>query len=350
MPFKRAYFPQLDGLRAIAVILVLLVHSNFFVFNTGWIGVPIFFVLSGFLITGILLEHKQSEHYFKTFYFRRVLRIFPIYYLVLFFCLAWSLAIHCDVSQFWYFAFYLQSFSISQGLKPEFCNNLMGHTWSLSVEELFYLAWPAIIYVMNRKVLGWLCVFICVFSFSYKLYQVGYGTEAQALLSAPGNLDCLMAGALLYLYASHPTGQEIRSLHKLLFALLLVLTFFFIGSQYFPLEKQATFLCKIGLSICVSWLSFFVILFLISAHHPAPVAEKFFTNKALVYLGKISYGIYLYHIPVYRFTDSFLYHYQIALNPILVFTVKLLITYLVSACSWRFIEKPLLSFKTKLIY
>ena len=349
MGSRAAYFPQLDGFRAIAVILVLLVHSGFFLFNAGWIGVPIFFVLSGFLITRILLNAKTSQHYFRAFYSRRILRIFPIYYLVLFFCLAWGITMKSNVSQFYYYVFYMQSFTISHNVQPPFCNGLMGHTWSLSVEELFYLVWPAVIYFFSRKQLISLCVLLSLFSFSYKIIQIFYGTEQTALLSGAGNLDCLMAGSFLSLYVCSGQRSFAQTQRKWLI-LILVLTLSLIGAQYFQFPTKILFLCKILLSVSTAWLSFFVILFFVSKQQHSPEISRFFSNRVLIYIGKISYGLYLYHMLIYRFISSCLFHYKMSLDPIFELFLKISITFLVSVISWHLIEKPLLSLKERLTY
>ena len=134
---KEDRFESLTGIRAVAVIFILLVHSHFNFFRVLWIGVPVFFVLSGFLITRLLLKNKDAKNYFRVFFVRRSLRIFPIYYLVLFTTVLWGVVTQKDISQLYYYIFYLQNFVISRGITPEFCDGILRHTWSLSVEELF---------------------------------------------------------------------------------------------------------------------------------------------------------------------------------------------------------------------
>jgi peptidoglycan/LPS O-acetylase OafA/YrhL len=350
MVSKNIYFPYLDGLRAIAVILVLLVHSDFFIFNTGWIGVPVFFVLSGFLITRILLENKLRENYFKTFYYRRVLRIFPIYYLLLLGCLAWGFFMDFHVSQFFYYFFYLQSFTISRNIQPIFSNGLMGHTWSLSVEEIFYLVWPAIIFIFDKKNITRLCVALSVFSLLFKLYHVSRVAETVAMLSIAGNLDCLMAGALLALYFSVKSGISFTKRHRNWTYFFAALTVFFLTSQYLNLQPGAVLLCRALLSVTISWLTYLLILYLITPGHKILLLRRVFSNVALTYIGKISYGIYLYHIPVYMFISSLLYHYHLVINPVLEFSLDVVLTIAVAVISWQLIEKPILLFKYRLSY
>ncbi|WP_157807030.1 acyltransferase family protein [Algoriphagus formosus] len=158
------YNPHLDGLRALAFILVFLYHTESSIFPFGWIGVDLFFVLSGFLITRILISSLDSnislKKYLKVFYTRRILRIFPLYYLtVIFFIIVFPF-----LSQFFqtstnhngladdliWFIIYFQNFII--GFRGEYFNpGFLNHFWTLSIEEHFYLFWPFILYFFRKK-------------------------------------------------------------------------------------------------------------------------------------------------------------------------------------------------------
>ena len=152
--------PGLDGLRAIAFLLVFAFHTDYLQF--GWVGVSLFFVLSGFLITGILLEMKNSlatRDYFFKFYGRRFLRIFPLYYfyLILMTVLAlWLISIsyrplymQIFLDQVWYAVFYVYDFFFGT-IYSEF-TFFLDHFWSLSVEEQFYIFWPLLILLVPEK-------------------------------------------------------------------------------------------------------------------------------------------------------------------------------------------------------
>ena len=155
--------PAIDGLRAFAVLAVLLVHfpypGHYALFRTlhltraadaGWVGVDLFFVISGFLITGILLDSKGSPHYFRNFYIRRALRIWPLYYAVLFFVLVVYPFVHPtgsmvhQTASWFYYVFYIQNFVL-------YGSRLLGVTWSLAVEEQFYTTWPVVVSMLSRK-------------------------------------------------------------------------------------------------------------------------------------------------------------------------------------------------------
>jgi peptidoglycan/LPS O-acetylase OafA/YrhL len=164
----RKYIGQLDGLRAVAVVFVLIGHSgpNFahfpaarhYIAQYGATGVQMFFVLSGFLITGILLAEKDSPHYFRNFYARRGLRIWPLYYLVVIFTLASGAFGRHGVS-WWPYLFYVSNltYGVDHAQPVPF-----GPIWSLAVEEQFYLAWPALVWMLTRKRLMAFCAVLMV--------------------------------------------------------------------------------------------------------------------------------------------------------------------------------------------
>ena len=142
------YLPQLDGLRGLAIFGVLLFHIGRF--DLGWTGIVLFFVLSGFLITGILLDGKERAAYFRNFYARRALRIFPAYYFVL--GLTWWIkrdftvsglesGIESAVPEWTYFLLYVQNYWMGEHWFRTPLSRFLGYTWKLAVEEQFYLVW-----------------------------------------------------------------------------------------------------------------------------------------------------------------------------------------------------------------
>ena len=151
------YYPALDGLRGIAILAVIFRHNFDFLQATkyGWIGVDLFFVLSGFLITGILLKTKTQKNYLATFFVRRILRIFPLYYgaIILFFVLAASAELLRDQYSFYFTNqgmvwFHLQNWLYITKSAPTH-RGMFIHFWSLSLEEQFYLVWPFV--MLARK-------------------------------------------------------------------------------------------------------------------------------------------------------------------------------------------------------
>src|SRR5580698_6867484 len=167
---------QLDSVRGLAVLLVLVHNTDIYpslhlglITNAGWSGVDLFFVLSGFLITGILIDTKEAQNYFSSFYARRMLRIFPLYYAVL--TLLVIVALH--PTQIYYYL-YLSNWLIL--LKDGWQPNVAGHFWSLAVEEQFYLIWPLCVWLLPKRYRLRFTLAGCVFALMLRLGLVAtYG-------------------------------------------------------------------------------------------------------------------------------------------------------------------------------
>src|SRR5262245_30496387 len=174
-PESNSHIPALDGLRGLAILLVLLVHTYYpaggiarhqstldraclHVCGLGWCGVDLFFALSGFLITGILLQAKGGEDALRNFYLRRALRIFPLYYLVVLARLFILPGRAFDPWESTSYLLYFSNFWRSAHLAVTPFDNFVGPTWSLAVEEQFYLLWPLLVFLLSRRSLLILCV------------------------------------------------------------------------------------------------------------------------------------------------------------------------------------------------
>ena len=225
-----AHTPRLDGLRGIAILLVVLYHTCRFplartpaeqafttVVSMGWTGVDLFFVLSGFLITSILIRQRDSQRYFRTFYARRVIRIFPLYYAVLVLFLFVLPAVTSQAEGFWiagsdretiWYWLFLSNFQTA------FTGNWQHHfleiTWSLAIEEQFYLLWPWLVWKTSRKGLIRACAFILVGALGLRLLLLWIGVPNDKFLYTftPCRLDELAAGALVAALATDARGIE----------------------------------------------------------------------------------------------------------------------------------------------
>jgi peptidoglycan/LPS O-acetylase OafA/YrhL len=170
-----SYYPKIDTLRAIAVLLVLF-HHYFNEKITHWLslgglGVDIFFTISGFLITGILFSYKEKLSFsdsLKIFYIRRILRIFPIYYLYIG-AVALIFGSQISHSHLIWASLFCENFYIISGGKT---NEALTHFWSLAVEEQFYLIWPFLILVVNRRFAKSLIIFFIFFSFIFSVLNI----------------------------------------------------------------------------------------------------------------------------------------------------------------------------------
>ena len=221
-PRAGAHHAALDGLRGVAVLLVLAFHflhidgeggaverAILSASRAGWAGVDLFFVLSGFLITGILLDARGGPGYFRAFYARRVLRIFPLYYayLAVLFLVVPLLLPSLDVkseTQGWLWT-YLGNvlFAREGGFEA---SPYTGHFWSLAVEEQFYLAWPLLVWMLPRRRLALVCLGLVAgaFALRFGIHRTTFNATAAYVLT-PARMDALALGALVAVAAREPS-------------------------------------------------------------------------------------------------------------------------------------------------
>lgn len=228
---SRLYYPALDGVRGFAILLVLFSHNfNFIAYSKFCeFGVDLFFVLSGFLITEILLKTKENKNFLRTFYIRRVLRIFPIYYFTLF--AFFILAPYCVELKEQYSYYYNNQFFLWFYLQnwipilhpPPFHNmQILGHFWSLSVEEHFYIIWPFLILICKKpKTLIQVCLVIIsgfiLFRFATWVF-LGAG-DLNYRLQFFTRMDGLCIGSLIAIWKF--TNENIKTkILKLVLALI----------------------------------------------------------------------------------------------------------------------------------
>lgn len=346
------HLPELDGIRAIAALMVMIFH---FVGHhnepaiirqiavMGQTGVDLFFVLSGFLITRILVFAKGSKHYFASFYARRILRIFPLYYgfLCIFFFIVpyiFSTSISPFNHQIWAWL-YLENipatFTTFQSSGPL-------HFWSLAVEEHFYLIWPLVVFFCSRRYLYIVVTSILVLSpFIRAIFlNTGIGVFYFSLT----RFDSIAFGALLALLTirnhsidSRPLTYLIRA-SLLLFPLILLPMFvLFSGSQYDWLQ-----IVKLSLIPAFYWaLIGFCVL-----DPKANMLNKFLSVPILRWLGKISYGLYVFHPICFEIIHRFITPHSFFTDVALSFGITIVIAFL----SFHFFESPILQLKNRFQY
>jgi peptidoglycan/LPS O-acetylase OafA/YrhL len=338
-PVKRSR--QLDAVRGLAVLAVLM-HNTFTspprvlqpVVNNGWMGVDLFFVLSGFLITGILLDTKGSQSYFRDFYARRCLRIWPLYYSALFFMFVLVPLIHRSAipsvfgarsSPWWAYPLFIQNFLVPV---PTQATGLLGVTWSLAVEEQFYVVWPLVVRFCTATQLR--AVALCVVGISPTLRFFLSLHHVNIYSNTFCRLDGLMAGALLAL-AVRSTG--------------------FVPSRFVS-RAWVTFGVSAALALILEsmhqrWIVFSFVAFAaasfvyIAMFSRQRQLQAIMTNRLLAYTGIISYGIYLLEkIPPDVATAAHMDN-----HPWLVFPITVGATYAIASLSWIVLEKPFLRLK-----
>jgi len=323
---------RLDVLRAIAIFLVLGRHVYFtrFWMRTGWMGVDLFFVLSGFLITGILVDTRSSPRYFRTFYARRCLRIWPLYFSALTFMFvlvpllrpADAHAIFERSSPWWSYPVFLQNLLVRN---PTGAAGLLAVTWSLAIEEQFYLVWPWVVRYASLSTVRRVATAVVCLSPALRFYLSHHGVDLYTNVFC--RLDGLMAGALLAI--------QLRSEG-------------FVASRY----ARTAFACAIvaGVLACVleavdaRWAVYslsaaasasFVYLALFSTR---AWLQAVLTNRFLVATGVISYGLYLLHKIPFDFVKAV----QLEQRPLVALPIGLAAAYVLAGLSWRVLEQPIL--------
>jgi peptidoglycan/LPS O-acetylase OafA/YrhL len=323
-PAEPAHFPALDGVRGLAILLVMLLHlwtiqatnplewALFYSTNLGWFGVDLFFVLSGYLITGILLDAKGAEHYFRNFYVRRVLRIFPLYYVVLvasLYVLPHLLppekalrfgSIAGDAPYYW---LYLSNFAMARAGVPR--HGVLDVTWSLAIEEQFYVVWPALVFLCSRRALVRIAAGLGVASLALRIglhFFSRYNAYSIYVLT-PCHLEPIVAGAILAAWAREPGGLA-RFKSKARVAVLalvpLVIAIPIAEELLEPPNQIAVGLGPIFITIGFTLLAllFSGVLVLVATSAPGSTLHKVFTTSLLRTFGKYSYGVYLVHLPL----------------------------------------------------
>jgi len=295
----------LDGLRGIAILLVVFYHNFGFVkyFFFGWLGVDLFFVLSGFLITDILLNTVNKPGYFKNFYAKRVLRIFPLYYLSLIIFLLilprikdFPLDFSFYIDHQWWFWTYLQNwFLIFHNVG--YTTTAIQHYWSLAVEEQFYIVWPLLIFIIRKpRILLFITVLLLLGVIGTRLYM--WTMQIKDLnyfgLYTYTRIDGICIGSMLAILQF----MRSRFINKYFTGLILLLAamnfvFYFVNKEF---NFTYPYLAIVGYTT-------FAMLFAIIVHEVIQGNNKFFNFilniKPLKFFGKISYGLYIFHWPVY---------------------------------------------------
>lgn len=353
----RQYYPALDGLRGLAILLVVVYHNFGFinVFFFGWLGVDLFFVLSGFLITDILLKSVGQKNFLKNFFVRRMLRIFPLYYLclILFLFVLPRFATHFDVHyykehQAWLWT-YLQNWLYIFN-NPGSQTNTLNHLWSLAVEEQFYLLWPLAIIIIRKP--AYLLIFISLVLAAVvglRLYAwINHVADlAYFNLYTFTRVDGLCIGCMVALLQRIYPGflRKYTGLIVLFFALM-NFVFFFVnrnydyGFPYLALAGYTTFAMIFGLLVNEA------------VSRGTKLVNLVFDNTLLKFFGKISYGFYIFHWPLYILLSPWLFTQLSLFVPSLwvqfaVSLVATIIAIIISWISYHYYERIFLNLKNK---
>jgi peptidoglycan/LPS O-acetylase OafA/YrhL len=346
----RGRVAELDALRGIAVAMVCGCHlwPESRIFFCGWSGVDLFFVLSGYLITQIILRNGQEPGFLRAFYVRRTLRIWPVYYLTLMVIIAFAPWLARSrgwvVTSLGYYLTYSQNLFVSQIPHDSVYRKCYGPTWSLALEEQFYLIWPALVLLLPRRGLPLVAIGWIVVSCGTR----GRGPELDTLV---GRGDGLALGGLLA-YMLNDRQRMCAALGKyrlgfglVTIAVLVVLTMMVLnfGRRILAYPPEPP-----SLGLLLLDLLFFGVIGLAAcfAGHPAICLLR---DRRIVGLGVISYGVYIYHLPVFRLVEGFSMRFGLG-DRLDLDLAKLALSVLTAALSWKVFEQPILSLKKRFAY
>jgi peptidoglycan/LPS O-acetylase OafA/YrhL len=331
------YRKEIDGLRALAVVPVILFHAGFEWIGGGYIGVDIFFVISGYLITSILLKEQQHDNFsIVNFYERRARRILPALFVVLLVCLpfAW----------FWLLPHELKEFGKSIIAVVTFVSNILFwletdyftadtelipllHTWSLAVEEQFYIIFPlflAFFTYKSKRLMITIVAVIALISLGLTEWGWRYFAEGNFYL-IPFRAWELMIGALTAFYLFYkPQPQGVICHIGSVIGLVLIFASIFFLDKNIPFPSVYALAPTLGTA--------FIILF---AHHHTLV-NKLLSLKLFVMIGLVSYSAYLWHQPLFVFARAYYMEMPSSSIMAMLSVVSIVLGYI----SWRYIEAP----------
>jgi peptidoglycan/LPS O-acetylase OafA/YrhL len=352
---SKSYFPHLDGLRALAVLGVLFEHFGLplpDLIRCGPLSVRFFFVLSGYFITLSLwkvqdeIRENRSGMFWPItrFYLSRLLRIGPPFYLALLVGAIFGIE-EVRTNFFWLAAFQANNYIAYVGHWPE----AISHFWSLAVQEQFYMVWPVVVLTLPRRwFLPTMGAFI-VFGLAFRLYCVATDTSVFVRwVTLFGCFDSFAVGALVAYLRQSRLLDQVRFLSRtVLFAMPLVaFACFFLGRALMTLPENNIFIALTE-SVDAVFLAWALSAALIGFKRPY---ARLLEWKPLIYLGQISYGIYVYHVFVIIMVSPLLVPYGLTTDHLAYarIGVLLVVTIAISSFSWHYIEQPFLGWKKAL--
>lgn len=332
------YRAEIDGLRAIAVIPVILFHAGFELFSGGFVGVDLFFVISGYLITTILIEDLDGQRFSVfNFYERRARRILPALFFVILVCIPFAWV--------WMLPNQMKDFSQSLVAVGLFASNVLFwlesgyfdpvaeekpllHTWSLAAEEQYYLLFPIfliIVWGFGRRKVFWMIVLIA--TISLLISEWGWRNQATANFYLTHSRAWELLAGSIAAFVIQKRGVQKNNVLSLL-GLLAVFFSIIAYDQYTPFPSLYTLVPVLG------------VVLLILFGHQETLSARFLSNRAFVGIGLVSYSAYLWHQPLFAFARIRLHE-----PSEWTFLVLAFLSLIIAGISWRFVEQPFRSNK-----
>lgn len=367
-------FPALDGIRALAVTMVFAAHYGggshggraLHVMNAvrlrGWIGVDLFFALSGFLITGILFDTRDDSKFFKRFFARRSVRIFPVFYMVVVVLLLLTPFLHYQWRwlQLTFLAYIGNFFGNNDfslytipTLNHPVAQANIGHFWSLCVEEQFYLLWPLAVWILRDRIrLLWTAGGISVLALGLRVAMVMHTEPALAerwiMRTLPFRMDTLLFGAMLALLLRGPEADRWQRRCKWIFlgGAAGVIAIVVLSPTY-----DSPWLLTIGLTLIAAASTGLIG----STLRPGGPAFRLFYQRPLRVLGKYSYGFYIFHVLFQMAWIQLLvilsnWTHSLVLSGLVALGTNFIVTFIVSKLSYDLFEVRFLQYKTHFEY
>lgn len=370
-PANRTYYPVLDGIRAMAFLAVFGVHYG--ALPWGWGGVDVFFVLSGFLITGILFDTRDQSHRARNFYIRRTLRIFPLYYGVMLLLVLSYPFLRWQWTWAWLlWPAYLGNFlrglhPFSPGMPLQLAADfqplsrtihgfklLLGHFWSLCVEEQFYLFWPWVVfYVRDRKKLMTICAAAVVICLCLRIggehLLPKYMLDQEVLYRwTPFRVDALLLGGWLALAERGPVRRRLFQMAKPCFALLSgIAIVWLVRNQFVHRGATAYVYPPWTHTWALTYLDLWAASLIVYAIQPGTWSFRLFDLRPLRWVGRISYGAYVFHDIFHEQIEKLCYLAGVHHLERTCAAVGLAITLLLSWASFRWFEAPFIRLKDR---
>jgi len=369
-----AHTPALDGVRGIAILLVLFHHFTVldpattfgawmgFVALLGWSGVDLFFVLSGFLITGILIDARGGGSYFSSFYIRRSLRIFPLYFLAVFLSfvvlprfpgLHETLAGPTQVEQWPYWA-YLVNFAIAE--RGQFVHGVLDIAWSLAIEEQFYIVWAVVVWALPARLLGPACALLVVLAPVLRNLSLNAGADPVAVYVLPHfRADTLALGGLLAWVSRQGFLDRLATAAPYVTCAAVAAAFALALGSASPWWWEP-WTQRVGYSLLALAGGGLVVAAVTAS--PRSLWQRVLCAGWLRACGKYSYCMYLVHLPVSRVLQAWVVDgddFPAVFGStwpaqMLFYAVATAITVAIARVSWVGFEAPILRLKSRFPY
>lgn len=368
---------ELDGLRGVAVVLVMALHlfkraayftehpvlETFTTITTvGWVGVDIFFALSGFLITSILLRSKTEEHYFKNFYVRRALRILPLYYVAILFVLLFAPKVEPEFTSQLNTALpimllYQQNWALL--FKGFYITQYLGITWSLAIEEQFYFIWPFIVYKLDRERLIKVSIgYIIISTMARVLGTLLWPNLSQAstffYYTSFVRFEEMLFGGLLATFLTYDGAKEkVRRFSTPLFLISFVvfILLHILSLPGSPHPEHGSIPLMLG-GYTTAALFTVGLIGVFVTHPPQNLLRRIFGNSILTFLGKYSYSMYLFHMTAALILLDVFWHSEMrGWKPYILYPLTTyIVTVIIALLTWNLLEKHMLGLKRYVEY